>query len=323
MLNNFSTLAFYTETDFTERPAHGNNTFKNFKDIADRYAYIKLYNGQPTSDINNVIGKSAIDQMAPANQYKWNEFVEQTVNDGSTVYHSIYKDRPVSIGGDNYVNWVIGGLYGLRDSGTFVGIGEDNFPEGYMNVANDTYDNENNHNLLDDGDSIMGSIIGPGGKCYVLSVNSEDAFPMNPTTNNLGTYLCNIRQSVVPYGGSDEKSIELSNYTSYGDYFSSNKHTVAVFDGDCFIEPFEYVSQHKAYWGLMPNMRNACIVYSIPVETNINLAYTYGYEFSKNKNRSNGDITNIQVEPANVFNKFTQYKDLYAYNSAYSTNNNL
>ena len=323
MLNNFSTLAFYTETDFTERPAHGNDTFKNFKDIADRYAYIKLYNGQPTSDINNVIGKSTIDQMAPANQYKWNEFVEQTVNDGSTVYHSIYKDRPVSIGGDNYVNWVIGGLYGLRDSGTFVGVGQDNFPEGYMNVANDTYDNKNNHNLLDDGDSIMGSVIGPGGKCYVLSVNSEDAFPMNPTTNNLGTYLCNIRQSVVPYGGTDEKSIELSNYTSYGDYFSSNKHTVAVFDGDCFIEPFEYVSQHKAYWGLMPNMRNACIVYSIPVETNINLAYTYGYEFSKNKNRSNGDITNIQVEPANVFNKFTQYKDLYAYNSAYSINNNL
>lgn len=323
MLNNFTTLAYYTETDFTERPSHGNDTFKNFKDIADRYAYIKLYMGYSTSDID-ITGKSKINQIAPATQYKWNEFVEQTVADGSTSYHSIYKDRPVSIGGDNYVNWVIGGLYGMKDSGKLTGIGDSNGWEAYVTVINDQYDDDDhNHNMLNDGDSRIGSVIGPGGKCYVLSVDSDTAFPMNPTTNNLGTYLCNIRQNVVPYGGSDEKSIELSNYSSYGDYFSSNKHTVAVFNGDCFIEPFEYVSQHKAYWGLMEDMRNACIVYSIPVETNINLAYTYGYEFSKNKNRSNGDITNIQVEPANVFNKFTQYKDLYAYNSVYSTNNNV
>ena len=318
MLNNLTTIAYYTKTNYGSRPNHGNDTFKNFKDVANRYAYIKLYNSL------NANGNTNINQITSASQYKWNEFVEQTVNDGSTVYHSIYKDRPVSIGGDNYVNWVIGGLYGMKDSGTLTGIGEENYPDGYVTVINDQYSEDgNNHNMLNDGDSMMGAVIGPGGKCYVLSVNSDKAFPPNPTTSCLGTYLCNIRQSVVPYGGSDEKSIELSTYTSYGDYFSSNKHTVAVFDGDCFIEPFEYVSQHKAHWGLMENMRNACIVYSIPVETNINLAYTYGYEFSKNKNRSNGDITNIQVEPANVFNKFTQYKDLYAYNSAYSTNNNL
>lgn len=106
----------------------------------------------------------------------------------------------------------------------------------------------------------------------------------------MGTYLCNIKQA----GGSYNIDAKYSTYRSYGNYFKKNVTNVAdVFDGDCFIQPFEYVSQHKWYHPYLPNNRNALIVYSIPVETNINLAYTHGYELSKYINAAEGDITNI------------------------------
>jgi hypothetical protein len=64
-----------------------------------------------------------------------------------------------------------------------------------------------------------------------------------------------------------------------------------VFDGDCFIQPFEYISEHKWAHPYLSNHRDAMIAYSIPIETNINLAYTHGYELSKYINASEGDIT--------------------------------
>ena len=63
-------------------------------------------------------------------------------------------------------------------------------------------------------------------------------------------------------------------------------------------------------------MKTMMVVYAIPVETNINLAYTYGHELSRNL----GDwkTTLSQIQPANVMNKYTQTTPMYQYNSAYS-----
>jgi hypothetical protein len=69
---------------------------------------------------------------------------------------------------------------------------------------------------------------------------------------------------------------------------------------------------HRGYYHVLPYFRNHTIIYSIPVETNINLAYTYGSEFSNVRN------VNLQVDATNVNNVFIQQDDMYVYNSVYS-----
>lgn len=133
----------------------------------------------------------------------------------------------------------------------------------------------------------------------------------------LGTFICNLRRSVIPYGGNTTSDKQLNTYASYGDYFTtSGKHV--VFDGDCYIQPMEYVSMHKMFNSDFKNMKTMMVAYAIPLETSINLAYTYGYELSRNIDLG-GNITQAQIEPANVMNQIVQTDPMYSYNTAYSS----
>lgn len=143
-----------------------------------------------------------------------------------------------------------------------------------------------------------------------------------------GTYICNLRKTVTPYGGCDYTSRTLNSYYSYGDYNPVVKGTaskLSVYDGDCYIMPMEYTSLYKYYNSYSVYQAVANINYAIPVETNINLAYTYGAEpsrtvYSGNENIEQGNTSYVQAEPANVANKYTQKKPEYSYNTVYSTN---
>ena len=135
-----------------------------------------------------------------------------------------------------------------------------------------------------------------------------------------GTYLCNIRQEVSPYGGYSYQSRQSNTYYSYGDIYKSAE-TAIVFDGDCVIAPMEYVSLMKSYYSRIKYPCTTMITYSIPVETSINVYFQHGFEFSDNLN-VNG-VTNLQTEPANVYSYFTQTEPLYNYNTIYSANTYL
>lgn len=298
--NRFTTALYYGYPDAQhDGPADGGDKFEEMKirDIADRYSYIKLYRSE-----NMSFETVNIDQFKPANTYKWNEFAEKGTDGDDVIYYTTYNNKMTSVGGDNFNNWVTGGSYDMPWKKA-----SDNDPMYWANNGelNDLY-------------ARNGSVTGPGGKCFVLSTREDVDYHTDDV--KFGTILCNIRQNVVPYGGQDEVARETCSYNSYGNYFAKDSNKNIIFDGDCFLFPFEYVSQHKCYFAQAPNLRTACIIYALPIETNINLAYTYGYEFSKNRANSNGDITNIQVEADNVNNKFTQYKDLYLYNGVYSAN---
>lgn len=135
----------------------------------------------------------------------------------------------------------------------------------------------------------------------------------------LGTFICNIRRNVIPYGGNSLEDRKLSSYYSYGDFFRKNDSqtsTCNVFNGDCFIAPMEYASMHKCYSARLRHTITLSVVYAIPLETNINLALTHGYELSRNYEESG--VTNIQIEASNVDNKFSQPKAMYQYNTVYS-----
>lgn len=132
-----------------------------------------------------------------------------------------------------------------------------------------------------------------------------------------GTYLCNMRQRIMPYCGGDFQSRTLSQYYSFGDIYKSNDRKASIFNGDCYIQPFEYVSLHKYYTSKFGGGNPHMVVYSIPVETNINLSLTYGEEFSMNSSKGT-QISNIQIEPSNVNGLYLQTKPLYSNNGAYN-----
>jgi len=106
----------------------------------------------------------------------------------------------------------------------------------------------------------------------------------------LGTYLCNFRQEVTPYGGYSFVNRLANTYYGDGDYFDAGTTGwVDVYNGDCNIELFEYTSMHKIYGAYtekgggslkLPNTH--MITYSIPTESNIWCKFQYGWQFSIN-----------------------------------------
>lgn len=130
-----------------------------------------------------------------------------------------------------------------------------------------------------------------------------------------GTFLCNLRQSTVPYGGYTYSARCLNQYVSFGDIRQSSVKQIDVFDGDCYIQPFEYQSCHKTYHKNMVFTMTAGLFYSIPVETNINLAYTSGSELSR---EAKNESSNLQEKPASMMDMWVQEDPEYEYNTAYS-----
>lgn len=130
-----------------------------------------------------------------------------------------------------------------------------------------------------------------------------------------GTYLCNIRKETIPYGGYTNTDRNLNTYVSFGDVQYDTKNPLYVFDGDCFIDVFEYTSCHKYYDKGIPCSITTNLNYAIPVETSINLAYTSGNTFSRGKDKS---ITQVQTKPGNVNDYYIQTRPEYEYNTCYS-----
>lgn len=133
-----------------------------------------------------------------------------------------------------------------------------------------------------------------------------------------GTYLCNLKQNIVPYNGYQYTSRLTNTYVSCGNYYKYNPNEKKiVFNGDCYIQPFEYVSAHKYYYKDVASPVTTCLIYTFPVETNINIIASHGHEFSKNLDNK-GLCTNLQQQPANVNDIYAQDNPEYVYNTAYS-----
>lgn len=142
-----------------------------------------------------------------------------------------------------------------------------------------------------------------------------------------GTFLCNIQQTPDIYGGQSYQDRKQNIYYSYGDFHTpvSYRDDIFVFDGDTYIVPLEYVSMHK--WATsdrrVKNPMRTSIIYSIPVETSINVDLSYGHEFSKHAlGKSEGSPTTfLQINPTVDQNAgYTQSDKLYSYNGVFSTN---
>lgn len=301
--------------------------------------------------------KCSITDFNIASELGWDDFgALSSSNNQQPVYNLKYIDSIVPIGDVNFCNWVCSTAYDrsvndMTKTDNQIDDGNKNVLMGpggrclLLHIDNDwdipytSVQSSSEYELL--ADTIgTDSMMRFSGSEDSISVIKRDSLKLqNPTAyatdtdydkieqagnewtffkdSVAGTYLCNIRQDVVPYGGYDYNSRKLNSYYSYGDFHKKSDNTVNVFNGDCFILPLEYVSLHKYYHNIVQKPVVNTIIYSIPVETNINLAYTYGYEFGMNYNNSN--ITKLQIQPSTVNSQLVQKTPLYQYNSAYST----
>lgn len=295
--------------------------------------------------INNSLKFAVKDSVIPK-EFSWDDYASRVKDTAN--WTKSFNDKIDAIGNTNYCNYVSGGGFSqnleAKDGDNFVRDCQLYGPGGScMLLQIDPYDSYLDNNTLYDKDKavpnpetqILFDTFGTSGAVNsdtfsvpkgsedlytikgVLSDGSE-AFAVIKPESLMGTFLCNLRKNVIPYGGYSAVDRSLNTYCSYGNYFkkddTNTKHV--IFDGDCYIQPFEYVSMHKQANPEYLIMKTMMVVYAIPVETNINLAYTYGHELSRNL----GDwkATLSQIQPANVMNKYTQTTPMYQYNSAYS-----
>lgn len=279
---------------------HSNTTDGNGYNTIDETTYIKLYkHGSKNDSLNDLQNKKetvyTISNVKTANNFS----VDSILEEGNS---------PYDYTGD-FVNWIFGASV-ARSIGQYLG----------------------NYNDQD--------YTGPGGVCAYCNLNEVSGLIFDPdqigTGHNTyipGTYLCNICKRVNPYGDSSDTSLSLITWRSYGDYFNiQNREQVGhVFDGEYVIQPFEYVSMHK--WqhpdeqsgDSTKRIRKYNIVYSIPIETPINLAYTSGFEYTKHSESvSNFQLSWIQLLAGTTlqYGGFDQGADLYKYNTVYSAEPN-
>lgn len=348
LYNQYGYIKYYESSNTVDTNNQFMNTMYSYKPIT--------FNGVSNPDSNiethsaNMNEVSVLDTSWPE-QLKWNDFLENTADVGKDANWNVTaKEKLTAIGTQNFNNWVYNGydavpyktvsrVWGYTHFGNDKGTDPNsdmrlNFnrlggamgvpgPSLLMQLNISTGHQLNNTNFTHSHFVTDGSLsdIRPEDASWSNGdidhyVNSKTGRDTALYRNSIvGTYLCNLRHSVIPYGGSSNKAKSLNTYTSYGDYFDATGTNV-IFDGDCFIQPFEYVSMHKFYHSAMDGMRTACIVNAIPVETSMNLYYQYGCSFSKSPQ------DNIQPQAGNVNNQWVQKNDMYVYNQVYSQNNN-
>lgn len=287
------------------------------------------------------IGSAEVEDFAFADTLQWDDFAE--IKKSGETYPLKYTNTSTAIGNNSFVNWVSNGAYNVPATGNWSTLKLDQAdlqddmllqtnvvmgPGGacmLLNIKDADVALWNsaavpNEKFLTDymySCSVLnGAIVGDGEKIYVVP------------ESRLGTFLCSIQHTITPYSGFSYENRKQDVYYSFGDTFETSERGAdqqtgldlpdgwwrrGVFSGDCYRQAMEYVSQHKYYFAPNKYTKNACIVYSFPTESSINLAFTDGFEFHKNN-----APTEIQEKPADVYKKFVQTKSLYRYNPVYS-----
>lgn len=151
------------------------------------------------------------------------------------------------------------------------------------------------------------------------------ANPNNPLTDKvyqstfLGTYICNIKKNVIPYGGYTKNNIENSTYYSYSNikkYVKGQNNNITSFIGDTYICVFQYTPIHKLTFSEPKYFSTTFKVNYIPLETALNLYYEQGYTYSENPSIQR---TWLQEQPGRVRDFGSQSIPQNVYNTAYSS----
>lgn len=306
------------------------------------FGYIKLYESSNVTDtfsgsenVNILDNYRKVIDFKTVEQIEWNKLFKRNYNkDGKEERSSKqFSNYAVSSGGHLFANAITGGLATDTDDHVFSNFGQ--FGGGFKGDAT--------------GSAGKHVLWGTGGRCLLFSCEDKnDAVTNSVKTSKyyalgsfdaqvqiinqyvrsslLGTFLCNFRQQITPYGGQSFVNRLTNVYFGNGDYFKASDDWNDVYNGDCNIEIFEYTSMHKIY-GVYTNKSDAelkfpsthMITYSIPTESNIWTKFEYGWQFSVNAVDNYASF--IQEEPAQITEAYTQDDPQFVYNTVYNTQN--
>lgn len=312
------------------------------------FGYIKLYESSNTTDtftklsnINVLINRRKIIDFKTVEQIEWDKFFKRNYNKNGEEQRSSkqFPNYAVSSGGHLFTNAITGGLATDVDSEIFSNMGR--FGGGFKGDGT--------------GEAGKHVVWGTGGRCLLFScedkldtvtnsVKTSKYYWLNSIGDKirlageyirsslLGTFLCNFRQQITPYGGQSFINRLTNVYFGNGDYFEAPVDPDGpgdwndVYNGDCNIEIFEYTSMHKIY-GAYTNKGNSelnypsthMITYSIPTESNIWTKFEYGWQFSINA--ADNYASFIQEEPSQITEAYTQDDPQFVYNTVYNTRN--
>lgn len=306
------------------------------------FGYIKLYESSNVTDTFrrstdvDVLGnyRKVID-FKTVDQIEWNKLFKRNYNkDGKEERSSKqFSNYAVSSGGHLFVNAITGGLATDTDAevfGNFGKFGGGFTGEGTGKAGKHVLWGIGGRCLLfsceDKNDAVTNSV--KTSKYYALNSSDEQINIINEYVRSslLGTFLCNFRQQITPYGGQSFVNRLTNVYFGNGDYFKASDDWNDVYNGDCNIEIFEYTSMHKTY-GVYTNNSDAelnfpsthMITYSIPTESNIWTKFEYGWQFSVNA--ADNYASFIQEEPSQITEAYTQDDPQFVYNTVYNTQN--
>ena len=312
------------------------------------FGYIKLYESSNVTDtftklsnINVLINRRKIIDFKTVEQIEWDKFFKRNYNKNGEEQRSSkqFPNYAVSSGGHLFTNAITGGLATDVDSEIFSNMGR--FGGGFKGDGT--------------GEAGKHVVWGTGGRCLLFScedkldtvtnsVKTSKYYWLNSIGDKirlageyirsslLGTFLCNFRQQITPYGGQSFINRLTNVYFGNGDYFEAPVDPDGpgdwndVYNGDCNIEIFEYTSMHKIY-GAYTNKGNSelnypsthMITYSIPTESNIWTKFEYGWQFSINA--ADNYASFIQEEPSQITEAYTQDDPQFVYNTVYNTRN--
>lgn len=306
------------------------------------FGYIKLYESSNVTDtfsgsenVNILDNYRKVIDFKTVEQIEWNKLFKRNYNkDGKEERSSKqFSNYAVSSGGHLFANAITGGLATDTDDHVFSNFGQ--FGGGFKG---DATGKAGKHVLWgtggrcllfsceDKNDAVTNSV--KTSKYYALNSSDEQINIINEYVRSslLGTFLCNFRQQITPYGGQSFVNRLTNVYFGNGDYFKASDDWNDVYNGDCNIEIFEYTSMHKIY-GVYTNKSDAelkfpsthMITYSIPTESNIWTKFEYGWQFSVNA--ADNYASFIQEEPAQITEAYTQDDPQFVYNTVYNTQN--
>lgn len=307
---------FYNTRPITDDDYHYN----------DDYGYFKFNQSQAvpySTYLNNTQDtKRNITNCVKANVSNWDDIADADGNEKIT-------DNVSFLGEDYYINWTLGSFLTKNSSGNKLGLDALKESGKYNNNGQ------------------KGQLIGPGGKSILLKLDNPNWLYISAHWNgsnsptsilqdyfyNLGVIVCNIKKQTTPYGGFSEQAVKNSTFYGHGQYFTAQGHHIGedptgqqdeysdVFDGDVFIQCYEHVHVHKWDNPILKYGTSFSVIYSIPLETSINIIADHGCKFSKLVKASVKSKSYIQVRPAQIENKkiaYSQSDPMYQYNTAYS-----
>ena len=199
----------------------------------------------------------------------------------------------------------------------------------YNNISSEAFNKKD----VDDKQLYSGIYpIGSSGECMIINQNKIGQFcsmsKYSDITNNAESNWDNYTSSVfvkfpvlslrssnrTPYGG--RQSVDYSIYQSFGNSIQKNDTTAKeLYDGDCYPGIFIYNASHAWNEANCPGGIAQCNVYSVPLYSDIDLYATFGDLFP----RINSNYKYfLQDTAGSITSNYTQSKDAYMYNSAYS-----